>query len=523
MNKYVETITKLFPTWSKIYKDPENSEGGKFIKAFSVFLLNIEDIIHDILAINNLSTNIVDYDGYQLSKIDFVGKTEIKKEILDNADKIWVMIDNEKVEVNETESTFLFFFEKDPLYYYDNDEGILYLNTISDLYIDGSQYSILPHHVWGPYDEIGLLINCERQPLEKNPTYVYRLREAWSDFANSSPEKLKRFIIRSLIPYGASLDDKIEFIELTDSYMNKVIEEEGLSDKLKSYIEQSKRVNHNFDNSYWSIIETNNKGLKFLPISWNNSLYTLNKNDIQSGVISEGDLEIGAPDLINSTIDANFDLYVTKKTQEENKVYKETDFNYTISNKKLVEGIKNQDANIEIKQSENINLEFDLIAQIAYETVTSIYFTQDGSDILTNYHVENDKEEDIALDFSSKDENNSDFDFSDSTEVLPLYEGTADTVEINAKLISENNSTPVLDNIVMVFNENGEEIEHILTSNIIDFIENKTANGIAFENEHIELQDGIYAIDIDDYEIQRGKTKDIKIIRDGSENIGFSL
>ena len=531
MNKYLKAITSLFPTWTKIYKDPENSEGGKFIKAFSIFLLNMENIIHDILNINNLSLNIIDYDGYQLSKIDFVGKTKIDRTIIDNAKNIWIIKDNKKIYISETTSTFLFFFEKEPLFFYDENDKMLYLNTITDLYIDGSKYTIEPHHIWGPYDEIGLLINCERQPLENNKIYAQRLRQAWSDFGNSSPEKLKRFIIRSLMPFESSLDNTIQLIELTDEYMEKMIKEEGLSDKLKSYIEQSKRINHNFDDSYWNIIETNNKGLKYLPISWNKSLSILNENDIQNGVLRKNDLEILAPELEEDAIQSNFELSVINETEEQNKVYKEQEFNYTISNRILTEGIKEQTVNLEVEQSENINLEFDLVAQMAYNTITSIFFTKeevkdDENNVLTNtirnYHVENDKEINTVLDIKELETNTS-LDLIDSTEVVPSYDNDPNTLNLNIKLISENNSSPSLENISLIFNneENGEYIHTIPLTTNQNLLSN--INNLSFENEKVEIQDDIYTIDIDDYEITKGKKNNIKIVENEYGACGFSL
>ena len=388
MSKYLKKITEYFPDWTKIYKDPDNSVGGRFINTFAQFLDNIDNIIQDMIYIDHLHIeedgSLFEYEGLRLNKIDYISKIKYKAEDLFNTDgemKIQKIVYNNQ--------NVLFFssvyelFSRDELgCFYDSTDEYFYFNKVLDkVEIDGLTVSCEPHHVWGPYDEIGLLIGLERQPNEKNKYYAYRLKEHYREFGNSSPDKLKSFIYRALIPFTSALkdlsEDSIQLQSLNLDYILNDIKDDGkISDELKAYINLSRKINKNYTNSYWDVIEVNNMGLKYLPISWYLTDNSIKEEYIQNGVLTPDSLEILAPELDLHPGDIDFKLTVKDIDSTQEEYFPETEFEYSVVYNEEVEGSShpNEEYELEVTAYEEVNLEFDLVAKLLYENLTSTVF-----------------------------------------------------------------------------------------------------------------------------------------------------
>ena len=389
MNKYLKLITEYFPDWTEIYKSPEDSTGGKFIKSFSKFLDNIDNIVRDMHYIDRLhveeDNSLFDYEGLCLNKIDYISKVDLRHFNIETIKTVaYDTKDNDKdlndriINIQEATSNYQFFTSNDLLYYVDN--GIMYINQIVDgIQINSIYVNCNMHHIWGPYDEIGLLIGLERQPGELNKYYANRLKDHYKNLGNSSPEKLKSYICRCLIPYTSSLnneeDSLIQLKELTTDYVFSQIADGKISDELKNYIEISKKVNKNYTNSYWDVIEKNNQGLKFLPISWYITDSNIDEKFFQNGVLTPDSLKITPPELGIHPNQIEFAITAKSIAESEEEYFPETEFSYDLIYKEKVEMdggvIPDEPYTLTATAYETVNLEFDLVAKLLYENLTS--------------------------------------------------------------------------------------------------------------------------------------------------------
>ena len=279
---------------------------------------------------------------------------------------------------------------------------MLYLNKLVDgIYIDGAYYTADIHHVWGPYDEIGLLVGCPRQPYEKNRDYVYRLRETYQQFGNSSDQKLRNYIYRTLIPFTSQLPkDVIEFVELTPDFVANHMQDGTPDNILNKYFELAKEVNQHTDNSYWSIIDQRNIGLKMLPISWSLSLDDIDGKFIQNGVLRNSDLELSAPTLTDRPDKIDYIIHARKQSDETVLTYPETPFEFSLVHQEEKEGsyygsdegqVIAEDTVFRITAHEKINLEFDVNAKVQYTNIGSITFQDDENDVIITHVNDKDK------------------------------------------------------------------------------------------------------------------------------------
>lgn len=388
LSKYLEKITQLFPDWTKIYKNPNDSGGGRFINAFASFLDNIENIVSDLMHVESLDTSEFEYEGLSLSKIDFISKASISSKVYKNISRISFYDGQEEKYIEEAYSHYQFFAAPTDqvFYFYSEEEEALYVSPynkklINEIYIDGDKVSVEPHHVWGPYDEIGLLIGCPRQPLEANRYYIYRLRDTYNQFANSSDAKLKNYFYRALIPFTSQLpEDVIQFVELTTDFVLSHLTDGQPDSTLQQYLEISNAINHNFDNSYWDTIEQNNLGLQMLPISWNLSYQDIDSKFIQNGVLRESDLELSTPELTKHLDSIEYRIHATKQSDAQITSYPETPISYTLINTEEdengdeIENIVDEEVVFHGSAYEQVDLEFNIEAATSYKNIGTTVF-----------------------------------------------------------------------------------------------------------------------------------------------------
>lgn len=471
MSKYLKKITQLFPDWTQIYKEPEKSCGGAFINAFASFLDNIHNIIVDLLHIESLEVTPFEYEGLNISKIDFVSKLSISFTLYSQVKEITYIDKGQKIKIDAVDGAYQFFASSTPVCYYDEADGVLYVNKIVDeISLDGKTYSATQHHVWGPYDEIGLLIGCPRQPYEKNQNYIYRLRDTYNQFANSSDEKLKNYLYRTLIPFTSQLsDDVIGFVEFTPEFIEKHIIDGQPDDTLEKYLEIASTINHNFDNSYWDVIEKNNLGLKMLPISWNLSYDNIDSKFIQNGVLRESDLELFDPELEEHVDSIDYRIHATTQSNEQITTYPEIPFSYTLHHKEEDPNGEGTDDNISKKTSfyvtayEKVNLEFDIEANTSYTNIgtTTFQYGEEDQDN-TKYIITHTNDQDPAKTLEKSLEV-----VEGSTDSCKVIDGTlvhfkdeeSDTAKviINLKSTGDENDLPRFSQLLVTIG--GEECE----------------------------------------------------------------
>ena len=504
ISKYLNRITEYFPDWTLIYKDKDaeitkienepnrdnlenvQSTGGRFIYSFAKFLDNIDNIIQDIIYTDRLyvdGNKLFEYEGLRLNKIDYISKIPFKREDYygtidgETTYKIQSMTTINNEDINEVTSIYHFFASSKIVYYYNISEEMLYFNEAIDaVKMNGITLTCAPHHVWGPYDEIGLLIGLERQPNEDNLNYSFRLREQYKKLGNSSPEKLKSYIYRALIPFTSTLPEDIIDLQMIDEeFVLNNIPEGKISDELKGYIELSKKVNKNYTNSYWDIIEINNMGLKYLPISWHLTDNEISEGYIQNGVLTPDSLEIIAPELELHPGDIDFSLTVSSVEDSEEEYYPETKFSYTLINQEEVKGsaAPREEYQLGITAYESVNLEFDLIAKLTYDNITSTIFEitstifeineKDGSfkGINTTNKTSvggSNNRFDSGIGFNNIDTQDGKIKCIKGTEVI-FKDEDADNAKILIKLKSNDDTSPIFKQLKVTMTENEESEE----------------------------------------------------------------
>lgn len=372
----------MFPDWTRIYKNPKDSGGGRFINAFATFMNQLHNVVDDLLHIESLSTTPFEYEGLNISNIDYVSKVEISSAIIESSKKIEYEDNGVRSSVTFVSGAYQLFANDKPSCYYDTNDQVLYVNKIIDgIKIDDIDYTAKMHHIWGPYDEIGLLIGCPRQPFERNKDYVYRLRETYRQFANSSDQKLRNYLYRTLIPFTSQLPkDIIEFVELSPDFVEKHMLDGQPDQVLEKYFTLAREINQNTDNSYWDIVEQRNLGIKMLPISWSLSSTNIDDKLIQNGVLRPTDLEISKPMLAERNDKIDYIMRARKQSNKEIETYPETPFEYSLVHQEEQEdGTENgevltQETSFRVTAYEKLNLEFDIDANAQYTNVGTTTF-----------------------------------------------------------------------------------------------------------------------------------------------------
>jgi hypothetical protein len=312
ITRTTSNMLQMLPAWMRARVDSDNSNTAQFINILGQQIQNIDNLVVDIK--NNIYLNRTpesffslstipqwyddDYTGIALGTIDLLYKIYIRDnhfvdtvvEFNNESDPNTVYGDG--VQLTRAYTIFEFYQIGLDKYYY-SDDTVYFKRNFSQITINNQPYTSLTEHmVWGPYDEIGLLLGCARLKNERNPEYKARLLDVCKNKGNASKDGLKNYISRSL---GISIGD-ITIQELDEEYVESLLSENGTpSDQLKSYIEISNTLNTNKSNAYWEVLEDNKLGLQYLPIVWDILLDDFKPSQIQSGIGDDDDLLVRPP------------------------------------------------------------------------------------------------------------------------------------------------------------------------------------------------------------------------------------
>lgn len=373
-------MLELLPKWMDMKR--EDSVGAQLLDTIGIQLDDLNMLIEHILQSGFVQLNNP-RDDFDLLSIDYLYRIKLTEAITDQLDlKVEMMPEqgSQYMILNRSASIFSFYKPGFLKYYFDTESYYLYFKIkphsvrINGIIFQGDELE--KHHVWGPLDEIGLLLGCPRIKDETNEEYKARLLDVFQNPGNSSKQGLINFISRSL---GINKDDiKIESLD-NDSFVNSLINEDGtLKDELKEYVEISNKVNTLGINNYWQILDESNKGLKYLPIIWDNDLLKWNDKDIQNGIGDTDDLEIIAPKVESSTQEFTYSIYAQGLNYADKKIYPEHRFKYKVYAEGHVfdDGYKPETYKYTVIASELIPLQFSVTAHKIYNHEYNHDFSQ---------------------------------------------------------------------------------------------------------------------------------------------------
>jgi hypothetical protein len=391
-------MLQMLPSWMKMRNDPENSTGAKFIDAFGVQISEIEKLLVDILVSHHPQMNPISVGGVNISNIDIIYKVYIPVEQIGRLETVAYGADSTTLGVNQIQrtSTIYEFYKRsnEDVYYYDANSSVLYLSKeLIPLYVNGAYMpEIMEHHVWGPYDEMGLLVGCPRISGEKNIEYRKRLLNAFvktditykdgkeivsivkgpdgkpiSTMGNSTRQGLLNYISRSL---NINQEDVI-INELSDEFVNSLINPDGtIKPELKEYIKLSNRINLSDTNTYWDTLEENRMGMSYLPLVWDTPLDKWDNKKIQNGIGDIDDLEIIGPQQEDPVQSFNYHIGVEGLKITPNIIYPQHEFKYKVVANGLKEGteFKPEQYKYTVLASELIPLDFKVKANRHYNS-----------------------------------------------------------------------------------------------------------------------------------------------------------
>lgn len=214
-----------------------------------------EDHTGKYIIIDNQVRKIISFeDG--VSTIEGVWTSTINTDysIVDYIDFYQLKTDEEPVVLNQATTPFEFFNQSD-LFFIDN--GVYTRELYEKIDIGGAVFEDMElYHIWGIYDEIGLLLGCPRITAERNVDYIIRLKDVFTNPGNSTTKGLTNYLKRAL---GA---ETVEFEAL-----DKKLEELNtpiLSNDLIEYIDLSHKINNVDTDKDWETFRQLKKGEVFL-------------------------------------------------------------------------------------------------------------------------------------------------------------------------------------------------------------------------------------------------------------------
>lgn len=384
LQRHTLDMLEMLPQWMELRK--ESSNGAQMLDVLGTQIAQIENITQNILLLPFLQVSEQeDNESINLLSIDFIYKLYVPDIVID--------IDNTSVEGNNgsfnyvlqsCESIYDFYMVGNDKYYYDSDEKTFYFKIkFESVIINGAEFrDIVSHHVWNPYDEIGLLFGCPRLKDEKNESYRIRLLDVFARPGNSSNKGLVNYLARSL----DILSDTIEIHSLSnDSFIDNLIREDNtIKDELKEYIEISNKVNELEANTYWKFLDESKKGLKYIPIVW--SLLDTskwNKEKIQNGIGDTNDLQIEPPVQELNEQQFDYSLYAEGLYYPDKKIYPEHSFKYKVyaTGQQHGKGYQPESYRYTVTAAELIRLIFKVTAYKLYEHEYNINFIGTSVDL----------------------------------------------------------------------------------------------------------------------------------------------
>lgn len=373
-------MLNLLPEWMEI-SNSEDSIGAQTLDVTGIQLEDLKLLIDSTLKGHFIQTAGTDED-FDLLNIDYLYKIEMPESISDyssvNIEYITSQEENIYESLNRSETIFDFYKLGDYKYYIDVDSNEIYFKLrFKSIRINGALFggeSLTLHHVWGPLDEIGLLIGCSRIKYEKNTDYKSRLDDVFRNPGNASEVGLINYISRSL---GISKDDiSIDSLNSEDFIKSLTNDDGSLSTKLKEFIEISNKVNTFDMNEYWNILDETALGIKYLPIVWDSGLNKWDENKIQNGIGDTNDLMIRKPEIQSDIQNFEYALFAEGLAYPDKKIYPEHNFQYKLYSEghKYESGYSPEEFHYTVTASELIPLEFDVIADKIYYHDYTLHF-----------------------------------------------------------------------------------------------------------------------------------------------------
>lgn len=371
LNRITQEMIKLLPSWLFNSMD-EESIGVQTMDTMGTELYDLKRIVDTVLKSGFIET-ADDGTEFDLLNIDYLYKVDLTQAETDFTDlSVQYLVDRDAhLYENLERAVSLFdFYSFNDKYYFDIETYTLYLKSryqavrVNGILYDGT--SLEKHHVWGPLDEIGLMIGCPRIRDEVNSEYKLRLLDVFENPGNATKDGLINHISRSL-----GLDrDMVEVNSLSNQdFIKSLIEEDGsLSKKLKDFIDVSNKVN-NFDmNDYWNILDESSVGLKYLPIVWDSGLDKWDTSRIQNGIGFGDDLLVSKPEITSDIQKFEYALFAEGLAYPDKKVYPEHKFQYKLySDGHIYEsGYSPEEFYYTVEASELIPLQFDVVADKLY-------------------------------------------------------------------------------------------------------------------------------------------------------------
>lgn len=342
---YTQNMMQQFPSWMKMARD-ETSVGAQFLDVFGFTLEKFRD---------ELDTLVNDFyvGEAKVEMIDILYKIPLATENVPDLDKgvsVFIVDNNGNNQAVELCSTLRSFYEyRDNLTirsYLDLETSTLYLNLDREAYpnvtqpiksvnINGTeQFTLILHHVWNAFDELGLFLGLERIFGERNESYKNRIMDVFKNPSNTTKRGIESGLSREL----GFESSKVSVNYLNDNkFLDKLTNKDG--SPTKKLISYAKRINDtlkftyddmNFNEAYWYSVEEENIGIHYLPHVWDVDTKKLPNNYFQSGVGSDTDLIVHKPVEQNST--RNFKSYIglLGYYEETKELYPEISFKYKI-------------------------------------------------------------------------------------------------------------------------------------------------------------------------------------------------
>lgn len=330
-------MISLLPSWMKIRRDPEGTQGGQLLDVLGQQMEEVSRLLEAVLiqrhpasdpfyraedgTILDNRTKMVD-----LYKIDYIWRVSLPP-TLEGSSGLSVLGDG--TVLRRCTSVFDFYRRDDTnKYYYDRDDAAIYFRASYDLVaINNIVYTELESHlVWGPYDEIGLILGCPRLPGERNDEYRLRLLNVFEAPPGASRQGLLNHLGRSL-----GLDrSKIRLYEFSDSYVAELYNQSTLDNELWEFLTLAAQVNGAVGSSYWDIIDNFNKGVRYLPIQWDQSLDDWSDAQIQDGIGFDDDLLVSPPQQITNEQEFTYQVGVEGRELIPYDKYPTIDFQYKV-------------------------------------------------------------------------------------------------------------------------------------------------------------------------------------------------
>lgn len=376
-------MTMLLPKWMEIRKNT-NSKGAQTLDTVGIQMEDLQMLMTSFMSSLYIDT-AGDSSQYDILNIDYLYKIYLGDAVTDfsyldvkyrtNIDPL--VFDS----MERAENLFDFYRINENTFYLNLEENTIYLKPGSSnvrdmsnkdiaIMVNGAMFekdTMTLHHVWGPLDEFGLLVSCPRIYGERNIEYKERLLDVFKNKGNATREGLNNYLSRSL----TLTEEEAQVVRSMEDedYINSMIEEDGtLSEKLKEFIKISDRVNRFSSDNYWSILEENSVGLKYIPIQWKNGLEEWDISRIQNGVGDTNDLLVRKPGIESSIQEFDYEIFAEGLAYPDKIIYPEQTFKYKIYSDgyKYESGYSPEEFYYTVVASELIPIEAEIEARSEY-------------------------------------------------------------------------------------------------------------------------------------------------------------